>query len=94
MNLKDYTEMQRLKNNLYHYFRHARAGRASVSLLFTKGREIEEKITSLKGFYESQEHESLEKVFSFVDELHDKSTRDYLSKNLYEIDLLMKSLSI
>jgi hypothetical protein len=86
------TPLNRLKKSLYQYLRHTYEGRASVALLFQKCRGIEEKITLIDS-PDLKDHKVLEEIFEFIDQLHDESTRAYVSKHKETILPYIQKLS-
>lgn len=94
MENKTKSEIESLQKKLSQLFKHAYENRASISLLYEKGKTIEDRIHDICPDFNSLENfVELKEALTFIDQLHDSSTRRYHSSNKEQIYYYMRRLS-
>ncbi|MBU2104597.1 MAG: hypothetical protein KKF67_02375 [Nanoarchaeota archaeon] len=73
--LKIYTNQLRL------YFRFAYSGKLSLGKLYSKGKELSDKLNDLR----TPLHEDVAEAIGFIEQLHDEETKSYNENNKEKI---------
>ena len=86
--------LEKVKRNLHSWLKYAYKGRVSIDKLHQKGLELEKRINEFyPEFWDNGIYPNLKEALEFIATLHDKETREYLSRNKEQIYHYMVNLS-